>query len=146
VALFAAGAWALDAMMPKSTNVSNSMGALDYMDNATILAPVGAGIKVTQMAFKLPKIVKSAKGVTGYFRRKGFSYRIDTNKVAPGEGGFHLHVYRGKDEIAKINGKGGWVKRHEGNILHKPSQVSKDIRQDINRLVRHTKKKLKKSD
>ena len=59
VALFAAGAWAVDAMMPKSTNVSNSMGALDYMDNATLLAPVGAIKNMTN----LPKAVNALKGM-----------------------------------------------------------------------------------
>jgi RHS repeat-associated protein len=146
VALVAAGTWAMDAMMPKSTDVSNSKGFLDHSYKATMVAPIGAGLKVTQLALRLPSTVKSAKGVSGVLRNTKFNYRIDTNKVVPGEGGFHIHLYRGKTEVAKISGKGGWVKRHEGNLLHKPSQVSKDIRQDINRLVKHTKKKNKKRD
>ncbi len=118
IGALALGAFALDMMMPQSTDVSNSKGALDHMGSAaSLVAPVGAGIKITRTALQLPSVVKSAKGVIGAFRRKGYSYRIDTNKVAPGEGGFHLHVYKGKDEIAKINGKGGWVKTHNGKQL-----------------------------
>jgi RHS repeat-associated protein len=57
VGALAIGAFTLDAMKPKSTDVSNSMGALDYMDNATLLAPVGmlgvsGGIK---SAFEIAK-------------------------------------------------------------------------------------------
>ncbi|MBM9614519.1 hypothetical protein JWJ90_09475 [Desulfobulbus rhabdoformis] len=140
VAALAIGAFALDAMMPQSTDVPNSKGFLDHADNATMVA---GGLSVANLAFKLPKIVKSAKGVTGLFRNIKYNYRIDTNKVAPGEGGFHVHVYKGKDEIAKLNGKGGWVKTHEGKELLKPSQVPKDVKQDLNRLIKHTKKNLK---
>ena len=60
---------------------------------------------------------------------------IDTNKVAPGEGGFHVHIYRDGHEIAKINGFGGWVKNHKGNELLKPSEVAKDVRNEINKLI-----------
>ena len=42
----------------------------------------------------------------------------------------------------KINGKGGWVKTHNGRPLQKPSQIHKDIRQDVNKIINHTKKKL----
>ena len=55
VPLLAAGAWALDAMAPQSTNVSNSKGALDYMDTATMVAPMGAIKNVT----KIPKVIKA---------------------------------------------------------------------------------------
>lgn len=44
--------------------------------------------------FVLPDTVESGKGVSGKFTVSGYEYRIDTNKVAPGEGGFHIHVYR----------------------------------------------------
>ena len=93
-------------------------------------------------SFKLPKIVKSAKGVEGTFSVKGYKYRIDTNKVAPGEGGFHIHIYRDGKEVAKLNGKGGWVSSHGVNTLLKPSQINKTVRSEINKLVKHTRKKL----
>jgi hypothetical protein len=51
-------------------------------------------------------------------------------------------IYKGKNEIAKINGKGGWVKTHNGKQLQKPSHVHKDIRQDINKIIKHTKKEM----
>ena len=59
IAILDAGACALDAMMPRSTNESNSMGALDYMDNATIIAPAGMIKNVN----KLPKAVNLLKGM-----------------------------------------------------------------------------------
>ena len=46
--------------------------------------------------FKLPSIVKSGKGVEGDFPVSEFHYKIDTNKVASEESGFHIHIYRGK--------------------------------------------------
>jgi len=66
IALFAAGAWALDAMMPKSTGVSNSRGALDYIDNATIVAPAGAIKNVS----KLPKAIKGTTSITKSSRKR----------------------------------------------------------------------------
>ena len=90
--------------------------------------------------FELPSSVKSGAGVEGDFTRKGFSFRIDTNKVAPGEGGFHVHIYRDGHEIAKINGFGGWVKNHKGNELLKPSEVAKDVRNEINKLINYVMK------
>ena len=53
----AVGLWALDAIMPQSTDVPDSMGALDYIDNASIVAPAGAIKNVT----KLPKVVNALK-------------------------------------------------------------------------------------
>lgn len=63
IALFAAGAWALDAIMPQSTNVPNSNGALDYMDTATIATPIGAiglGIKARKIVGPLYKTTREA--------------------------------------------------------------------------------------
>jgi hypothetical protein len=92
--------------------------------------------------FKLPKTVKSNKGVEGNFSIKGYSYRIDTNKTAPGEGGFHIHIYRNGKEIAKVSGIGTWAKTHRGKTLLKPSEINNTIRTEINRLVRHVQKRL----
>ena len=96
----------------------------------------------SRAAFKLPQTVRSGAGVTGKFRNKDFSYRIDTNKVAPGEGGFHIHIFRGGKEVAKTTGRGGFVKSHSGQTLLKPSQLPKDVRNDINRLVEHVRRNL----
>lgn len=93
--------------------------------------------------FKLPGTVKSGKGVEGKFSIAGFTFRIDTNKVAPGEGGFHLHIYRKNQEIAKITGRGGYVETHKGKTLLSPSQMDKTVRKEINKLVNHVKKLLK---
>ncbi|APR85499.1 Rhs family protein [Minicystis rosea] len=92
--------------------------------------------------FELPKIVRSGGGVEGSFREHGYTYRIDTNKVAPGEGGFHIHVYRKGEEVAKLSGKGGYVKMHRGTELAKPSELPRSVRNDINRLVKHVKELL----
>ena len=92
--------------------------------------------------FELPKTVKSKKGVSGNFSESGFTYRIDTNKIAPGEGGFHLHVMQKGKEVAKLNGFGGYVKNHKGRTLLKPSQMNKNVRKEINKLIKHVQKNL----
>ena len=56
--------------------------------------------------FDLPITVKLEKGVEGKFSKKGYEYGIDTYKVAPGEGGFHIHIYKKNKQIAKITGRG----------------------------------------
>ena len=70
-------------------------------------------------------------------------HAIDTNKVAPGEGGFHIHVYRKNVEIAKITGRGGYVEMHKNQTLLKPSLMDKTVRREINKLVDHVRKNLK---
>jgi RHS repeat-associated protein len=92
--------------------------------------------------FALPNTVKSAKGVKGVFSEKGFEYRIDTNKITQGEGGFHIHIKRKGKEVAKVTGNGGYVKTHEGKTLSKPQQLPKSVRKEIRKLVAHSKKKL----
>lgn len=92
--------------------------------------------------FEYPNNVKSGAGVTGDFTREGYNYRIDTNKVAPGEGGFHIHIYRNGIEVAKVNGKGGWVKNHKGKTLFKPSEIKKDVRNQLNALIKFVQKHL----
>lgn len=87
--------------------------------------------------FLLPKTVRSPSGVQGNFTYKGYSYRIDTNRITPEEK-FHIHVYKGRSEIAKITAKGGWLPMHGGKPLPaKPSTVPKILKQEINQLVRH---------
>jgi Cu/Zn superoxide dismutase len=93
-------------------------------------------------ALELPKTVRSGRGVTGKLRTDGYSYRIDTNKVAPGEGGFHIHVFRDGKEAAKLSGRGGYVKAHGGKTLLKPSELPKAVRNDLNKLVSHVRKNL----
>ncbi len=44
----------------------------------------------------LPKTVRSPKGIEVDLSGR-YTARIDTNNISPGEGGFHIHVY--KDEI-----------------------------------------------
>ncbi|RLC16896.1 MAG: hypothetical protein DRI57_10555 [Deltaproteobacteria bacterium] len=91
----------------------------------------------------MPSVVKSAKGVEGQFTDPRYSYRIDTNKVAQGEGGFHIHIFReDKCEIAKVSGTGRFVKSHKRKALLKPSQIHPQLRRDINRLIRHVRKNL----
>ena len=93
--------------------------------------------------FKLPKTVKSPGGVNGSFSEKGYTYRIDTNKITQGEGGFHIHVMKDNKEIAKVTGNGGYVKTHKGRNLRKPKELPKSIRKEIRKLVSHSQKKLK---
>jgi RHS repeat-associated protein len=92
--------------------------------------------------FKLPNVVRAAGGVEGNFSLKDYTYRIDTNKVAPGEGGFHIHVYQGDKEIAKVNGRGGFVEMHSKEILLKPSELKKSVRNELNKLIKYTKGKI----
>lgn len=92
---------------------------------------------------ELPSVVTSAKGVEGKFTDPRYSYRIDTNKVARGEGGFHIHIFRKNEgEIAKLSGTGRFVKSHKGKVLLKPSQVPPQLRREINTLIRHVRKNL----
>lgn len=71
-----------------------------------------------------------------------FNYRVDTNKVAPGEGGFHIHVYNGRKEVAKISGQGNWVKQHGGKTLLKPTEVLEQVRGELRRIAKRTRKEL----
>jgi hypothetical protein len=90
----------------------------------------------------LPPTVESGKGIWGKFPDSGYSYRIDTNKVAPDEGGFHLHIFQNETEIAKLNGRGGFVEKHKGKILRKPSELSRPVLRNINKLIRYVQKNL----
>ena len=93
-------------------------------------------------SFKPPKTVKAAKGVKGKFSLDGYSFRIDTNKVATGEGGFHIHIFKKGKEIAKVSGTGSWAKAHKGARMAKPSEVNKQLRREVNQLVRYVSKRL----
>ncbi|MBF0227905.1 MAG: hypothetical protein HQK76_20865 [Desulfobacterales bacterium] len=90
--------------------------------------------------FALPNIYKKAAGVEGKFSDIRYSYRLDTNKVAFGEGGFHVHVYFKGNEVAKVSGNGKWVKQHGGNTMLKPSEAPRPLRTDVNRLIRNAQK------
>ncbi|MDM8523216.1 hypothetical protein QUF80_07585 [Desulfococcaceae bacterium HSG8] len=92
----------------------------------------------------LPPTVESGKGIRGDFPDSSYRYRIDTNKVAPGEGGFHLHIFQSDMEIAKVNGRGGFVKTHKGNILRKPSQLPRPVLRNINKLIRYVQKNFRR--
>ena len=89
----------------------------------------------------LPKIVRSPKGIEVDLSGR-YTARIDTNNISPGEGRFHIHVYKGEIEVAKLNGRGGYIVRHRGRILQKPSQLPKRIRRNLNKLVRHIQKNI----
>jgi hypothetical protein len=69
IAALALGAFALDMIMPQSTNVPNSKGALDYMDIATMVAPVGVApvgaIKNVTKIGKIKNVYKSVKDAGG---------------------------------------------------------------------------------
>jgi len=92
----------------------------------------------------LPPTVESGKGIQGNFPDSKYSYRIDTNKIASNEGGFHIHIFQDETEVAKLNGRGGFVKAHKGKILLKPSQLPRHILRNINKLVRYVQKNLKR--
>lgn len=92
----------------------------------------------------LPPTVESGKGVRGIFPDSEYSYRIDTNKTVPGEGDFHIHIFHGEREIAKLNGRGGFVKAHRGKILQKPAQLPRPVLRNINRLIHYVQKNLKR--
>jgi RHS repeat-associated protein len=96
------------------------------------------------LEFETPKTVKSAKGVKGTFSEKPYNFRIDTNKITEGEGGFHIHIYRGKEEVAKVMGTGVYSAAHKGKKLRKPSELPKSVTREIRKLVRNTQSKLKK--
>ncbi|PDS21958.1 polymorphic toxin-type HINT domain-containing protein, partial [Flavobacterium branchiophilum] len=93
--------------------------------------------------FETPKTLISAKGISGKFSKKGYEYRIDTNKITPGEGGFHIHIYKDGKEVAKVMGTGGWSKGHRGNTLLKPSEIDSEVKKEINKLVNATQKAVK---
>jgi hypothetical protein len=98
--------WALDAMMPKSTDEANSKGFLDHADNATMFAGVGMVKNVT----KIPKLIKASKiylshpaklssrfsnpahGTVGDLARKLKNGQIQASDIPP-------------IEVTKINGK-----------------------------------------
>jgi hypothetical protein len=107
-----------------------------YVGHSEVLAH-NAGGKIRCKLFSLPETVRSPSGVAGNFSLKGYSYRIDTNRISPQEM-FHIHVYKGKKEIAKITANGGWLPMHGGKPLPaKPSSVPKTLRVEINKLVKH---------
>lgn len=95
-------------------------------------------------AFSLPNTAVSPKGVSGVFSENGYSYRIDTNHITPDEGGFHIHIYKQNKEIAKVTGKGAYVKTHKGKTLRKPTEIPKTVRKEIRKLVDFSKKRIKK--
>lgn len=106
-------------------------------------------VKASQRSqFRLPATVQSAKGVSGRFSVKKYAYRIDTNKSGlAGKEQFHIHVTRqGKKrpiEVAKINERGGFTPSHgRRSTLVKASVLPKQVRKEINRLVRHVQKNL----
>jgi hypothetical protein len=67
--------------------------------------------------------------------RDGYTTRIDP--AAPGEGGFHTHVYdKSGTEVAKVTGKGKYVKEHSGKRLAKPSELPNAVRNDINSVTK----------
>ncbi|MEW6173813.1 MAG: hypothetical protein AB1510_12245, partial [Bacillota bacterium] len=125
------------------------VGTLKYTDEGVTLLRSGERISTKaargtgNAKFILPKTIRSAKGVEGKFSNGNYTYRIDTNKVAPGEGGFHIHIYRNGVEVAKVNGRGGYATSHGGRILQKPSELDKTVRNEINRLVTYVQKNLK---
>ena len=92
----------------------------------------------------LPPAVESGKGVRGIFPDSRYAYRIDTNKVTPDEGGFHIHIFHNEAEIAKLNGRGCFVKAHKGKTLQKPSQMPRPVLRNINKLLRHVQKNIKR--
>src|SRR5262249_25779892 len=57
-----------------------------------------------------PAPVELGEGITARVDKRGNPF-----------GGFEIHVYSGKTEIAKLNGAGGWVATHEGAELATPS-------------------------
>jgi uncharacterized protein RhaS with RHS repeats len=126
---------------------------LDGGENLYLYAPEPTGwvdplglarnVNVQKSTFKLPSIYRRAAGVEGKFSDCRYRYRLDTNKVASGEGGFHVHVYCDEEEVAKISGKGRWAKQHGGRKLLKPSQAPRDLRRDVNRLIRNAIKHLR---
>jgi hypothetical protein len=92
--------------------------------------------------FSPPKTVRSPSGVSGNFTFKGYSYRIDTNRISPEEK-FHVHIYKGRKEIAKVTANGGWLPMHGGKQLpEKPSTVPSIIRTEINELVRYVNRNM----
>lgn len=87
--------------------------------------------------FVLPQTVRSASGVAGNFSLKGYTFRIDTNRITPDER-FHVHIYKGRTEIAKITANGGWLPMHGGRPLpERPSTVPSQLRTEINELIKH---------
>ena len=94
------------------------------------------GGKKKRDSFRLPKGVKSAKGVAGQLSNK-WKYRIDTNNIQPAEGGFHVHIYNNRgDEVAKVSGNGTWAKSHMGRNLYGRHEIPTQAASEIDRLVR----------
>lgn len=78
-----------------------------WRKNIVVDEPNNEGPDDKKNALVLPSTVRSPKGVQGRLSDSRYSCRIDTNKVAPGEDGFHIHVFRSGKEVAKLNGRGG---------------------------------------
>jgi hypothetical protein len=75
--------------------------------------------------------------VAGNFSLKGYTFRIDTNRITPDEK-FHVHIYKGRTEIAKITANGGWLPMHGGRPLpERPTTVPSQLRTEINELIKH---------
>jgi hypothetical protein len=132
------------------SNAVGIEGAADFMLGYGVLRSAvsnknAGGVDKTngpKSTFKLPKTYKRAAGVEGKFSDTRYSYRLDTNKVASGEGGFHIHVYFKGKEIVKVSGNGRWVEQHGGKTMLKPSEVPNLLRTDVNRLIRNAQKNL----
>ena len=118
------------------------MSAFSGRVNSSLSSGGLGGITPRDRGFQKPATVRSASGVKGDFSKKGWEYRIDTNNISQGEGGFHIHVYQKGKEVAKVTGKGKYVKRHGGEILKKPTEIDKIVRKEIRTLVRHAQRNL----
>lgn len=60
--------------------------------------------------------------------------------MLPGEGGFHIHIYRNGTEVAKVSGTGNWAYSHRGKTLLKLSEINKTVKTEVNRLIDMYKK------
>ncbi len=145
--------WALDWSMPDDmhSRLDNSWVAMSLGQGVYDSFGIGIGDYVinpldafagANRASRAPRQntrFKSPKVQSGGQLPNGWTYRIDTKGVHPNAGGFHIHIYSGSTEVAKVNGKGAWDKAHRGNNkLMRPSEVPKRVRNRINRIVRLT--------
>lgn len=79
---------------------------------------------------------RARAGHRSYNLPEEYTARIDMSTEA--EGGYHIHIYDANgNEVARVNGFGGYSQAHGGSPLGRPSELPPDVRNAINRIIRN---------